>query len=903
VGLSSAPLDPPVLRAEQQKPHPPPNPPPTPAPSYYHSYSFLLFLLLLAGDIHPNPGPPKPKYPCPICSLPVTRATWSFLCSSCHLWTHLLCSKLPSKHSYFPGWSCPSCSSTTPTPFPHPTSPSSLPSSSILPPPPHHHQDPAHTPPAPPHPAQPPVPPPPLRSRNPPLPSNSPAILQFNCNGLISSQAELTSFLLKNKIPIACLQETKLSPSSKLKPFPEYTLLRKDRPNQTGSSIAFLIHHSITYTHLNLSHLSDGVIELDGITMELNGSPTHIINIYLPPHSSCPPNYFPNFSQLLSFQDDSIILGDFNAHNPAWFSSTGDQTAANRGEALVEAINASDLCLLNEDTPTRLPSFGQPTSPDLSLCTAHLALSLSWHTSVTLNSDHLPILISFPTKDSPKPPRFIKTFLNFQKADWESFTSETEQLFSSLPPPISCSIGELSFRKILITASKHCIPAGHLKNFSPNIPTEAASLIRERDSLRQSDPTNPQISILNNQISSSTSQYARQRWQEALAASDHRLNPSKYWSLLSSLSGKRSSPPPNQPISSGQITHTSAKPISNLFCKQFTSLTHHKSNKATRKFHCKLRKSHPLDPSFSPFNLHLVQQAISKSSNSSAIGPDNLTIHHLKHLGPIGLSYLTQLLNLSVSSSNIPAIWKFSTIIPLLKPGKPPESSSSYRPISLLCPAAKVLERLILPSLQEHLLTHPTQHGFKSSHSTTSALLPLVNSISNGFNQKVPPKRTVAVAIDFSKAFDCIPHSPLLTKISNSSLPNNLVRWLSTYLRGRMAICSYNNFSSKARKVHLGVPQGSVISPILFNFYVSDCPSHTESSSSSYADDFTAYHSSSSIPESETILNSHLSSISSWASSNGLSIAPHKSTVTLFTSDFHQSKIHPQISIDNSLIP
>ena len=130
------------------------------------------------------------------------------------------------------------------------------------------------------------------------------------------------------------------------------------------------------------------------------------------------------------------------------------------------------------------------------------------------------------------------------------------------------------------------------------------------------------------------------------------------------------------------------------FNKQFTTILLHSSDPDTRRVRRSLIRSCPLDTAASPFSPHYVSRAIRLGGNSRAAGPDGLTILHLKHLGPIGTAYLTNLFNLSYNHANIPSIWKTASIIPLLKPGKPAGLSTSYRPISLLCPVVNVLERL-----------------------------------------------------------------------------------------------------------------------------------------------------------------------------------------------------------------
>ena len=281
------------------------------------------------------------------------------------------------------------------------------------------------------------------------------------------------------------------------------------------------------------------------------------------------------------------------------------------------------------------------------------------------------------------------------------------------------------------------------------------------------------------------------------------------------------------------------------------------------------------------------------------MGPDNLNILHLRHLGPFGINYLTATFNLSLSGASIPAIWKSASIIAIPKPGKSPSLGPSYRPISLLCPAVKVLERLFLPHLTASLPLADSQHGFRPLRSTTTALLPLVQTIAVGFNQRKPPTRTSIMAIDLSKAFDTVPHPQLISQLASSPLHPNLVRWLSCYLKGRTAKCSFRHSLSSSRHVPAGVPQGSVISPSLFNFFVSDYPSSAPLITS-YADDFTAVASAVQVPATAATLSAHASEVAQWARQKGLTISIPKSSSTLFTPDPHQSRTDPHITWEGS---
>ena len=222
------------------------------------------------------------------------------------------------------------------------------------------------------------------------------------------------------------------------------------------------------------------------------------------------------------------------------------------------------------------------------------------------------------------------------------------------------------------------------------------------------------------------------------------------------------------------------------------------------------------------FTADIVARAIKTCRNSKAFGPDKFSIFHLNYSDLERLSTSPPLFNLSVTNCQIPAIWKTSLIIPIPKPGKDTSQGSSYRPISFLCQAAKVMESLILHTINKYLQPAPDQHGFRQEHTTTSALLQLTTDIATGFNQRKPPDRTVCMAVDLSAAFDTVCHNKLLSKINRSPLPPATSRWLSSYLRGRQAKTCFRGVKSLSMKVHTGVPQGSKLSPSQFSFYIAD---------------------------------------------------------------------------------
>ena len=205
---------------------------------------------------------------------------------------------------------------------------------------------------------------------------------------------------------------------------------------------------------------------------------------------------------------------------------------------------------------------------------------------------------------------------------------------------------------------------------------------------------------------------------------------------IKAIDGKSPPKAENEAITFGDIQVSSPKKIANYFNRQFTTskLGRHTSSRETRIVSREIKRKSLM--SAVTFTTDQVIKGISNCSNTKAFGPDKLSIFHLKNLGPRAIEYLTALFNDSVTSCRIPAIWKSSIVIPIPKPGKDSSLGTSYRPISLLCPAAKVMEALILTTVNTHLLPASDQHGFRTGHSTTSALLQLTSDVATGFNQR-----------------------------------------------------------------------------------------------------------------------------------------------------------------------
>ena len=690
------------------------------------------------------------------------------------------------------------------------------------------------------------------------------------------------------------IQESKLNCNSTSVDIPNFTTVRKDRVQDNGGGLIIYIHKTIQFQTLP-DIRSDGHTEYLGILV----GDTNIINIYIPPVTSCTSGFKPNIQAILP-QGNSLVLGDFNAHDPLWHSSLQDQ----RGLDIAETIGNSNYGVLNDNSPTRLPSNGNATSPDISLTSISLMNSIEWKTMTNLGSDHLPIIIKINTRISPIKSDF-RNFINFEKADWNKFTSITEERFENLAEPANgwnVHTAEKQFRSIINKAAKKTIPGGRIKNIIPEIPSATAAKIKRRDDIRANNPQDPEIANLNRDIYIETSQHRKNKWREKVEGIGKSCS-TKLFKLIKNLNGKGSDSG-NQAIRFKGKYLSSAKDIANGFNKQYTSVVKHKSSRQSRIITRNIKKNKLDDEVI--FSYQDTDKAIKSCKASKAAGPDNISNLHLKHLGPNGIAFLTNIFNISTRTSTIPDIWKKSVVIPLLKPNKPSNVSDSYRPVSLLCPAIKILERLLLPTLTEKLEVPVFQHGFRKSHSTVTALNEFNTQVATGFNQtrSKRPDRTVLLQIDLSKAFDMVNHDKLLKDLEDTNLPPCLKRWFCCYLKGRQSTVNFRNQTSKHRNIRAGVPQGAVTSPILFNFYLRNLPKPPDNIQVvQYADDISIYATGKLIQSLANAINEYIPKVLEFLEERELQVSPTKSTVTLFTPDTKEYKEKPEIKMKEVIVP
>ncbi len=198
---------------------------------------------------------------------------------------------------------------------------------------------------------------------------------------------------------------------------------------------------------------------------------------------------------------------------------------------------------------------------------------------------------------------------------------------------------------------------------------------------------------------------------------------------------------------------------------------------------------------------------------------------------------------------HIPKAWKASKIVMIHKKGKPKHDFTSYRPISLMICLSKLLDKIINSKLtawaEASNIYPPEQSGFCTKRSCQDHILQLTQHITSGFNDVNDPKLTGAIFFDLEKAFDVAPHTGIINKLEQHNLSPGLINWVKSFLSDRSYQVTWDQKTSNSFSIYRGVPQGSCISPTLFNIYFSDITKIIPKSidKALFADDLGIWHS------------------------------------------------------------
>ena len=393
----------------------------------------------------------------------------------------------------------------------------------------------------------------------------------------------------------------------------------------------------------------------------------------------------------------------------------------------------------------------------------------------------------------------------------------------------------------------------------------------------------------------------RQEHEEKLAktlATEAKSNPKKWWSVAKEKMGNRkASTIPS--MLSGDEVHNTDEAKAKLFNDYFLEVQSLPDQPQNPTFEEEEDPENTLDMiTIVPKDVEDVLKCLNPNK---AYGPDGISPRVLKEGGPVLVTILTKLFNLSLTSGIFPSTWKMANVCPIYKKAEE-FFTQNYRPISLLSTIAKVFERVVFKHLfnffRANFKISLWQSGFLPGHSTITQLIELYDefckAVENG-------KEIRVVFLDISKAFDRVWHAGLLQKLKGCGIRGRLLQWLHSYLKDRQQRVVINGVFSPWGKILAGVPQGSVLGPLLFLIFINDI-THVirRCKIRLFADNTCLFVEVDEPAEAAAALNEDLTSIQDWAEKWLVTFSPPKTEELLITNKAPRN--HPLLYLNNQRI-
>lgn len=660
--------------------------------------------------------------------------------------------------------------------------------------------------------------------------------------------------MISNEIDLVVLQETHAADEKQLDArgkIPGYELLGATFHHAYGN--ATYVRTSIE----NAYHISSSTHN-DIHSVVSNIGDIVVTNIYKPPNTPWP-------SQVADPRPHpAIYIGDFNSHHEEWKYRTNDEN----GEKLVDWSESNNLFLVfNAKDPGtfRSAAWRRESNPDLCFVSRSqenkpLPSKRKVLTSFP-HSQHRPIIyevgIQVPLVTTVPRPRW-----NFKRANWAGYAEELDKRLRWIPP--THKEYERFIGTVIATAKKF-IPRGFRREYIPGWNEETETLYQEFIVSGDSE--------IADELLHSLDSARRDKWTSTVEELDFKTSSRQAWSLLRKLGNEKPASRANTEIHPNKIASHIVNTSRGLGEKEFST--------RIKRDLARLKTTSPAESQFSqPFSIAEIEDAIKDTKAGKAPGPDKMHAEFLIHTGKHAKLWLAKLYTNILETGHLPKSFKHTQIIAILKPGKPSDRPENYRPIALLSSAYKLLERLLLNRVGPNILQSVPveQAGFRPNRSTTDQVLSLTTYIEAGYQRNL---KTSVAFIDLSAAYDTVWKDGILYKFLKTIPCKTTARLLNNMLSDRKFRVTSGFLQSKSRTLNNGLPQGSVLAPVLFSLYISDMPT-TTSRKFGYADDWAIATRDPSFENTEGALSEDLARIISYFKQWRLKPNPNKTEVACF---------------------
>ncbi|KAG7294925.1 hypothetical protein JYU34_022691 [Plutella xylostella] len=708
-------------------------------------------------------------------------------------------------------------------------------------------------------------------------------VVHINAQSIPAHYSELIATFHGNKhIHAILVSESWLKPfhSSASYSLPGFNLIRNDRTGSRGGGVAIYLRSHIPFSIVNLSSQPPPDSAGEHLLVEATLSHTKVlVGVYY--SHSLNVNFFNSFEKLLEDfipnYKHIIIMGDFN---------TCLLKNDLRSSSLTSIVKASNMTILPSGATHHYPN-SVPSLLDLSLVSSPDHVVKHGQFGADGFSYHDLIYISYKIRPPKAKSRILlqrhfggmnehNLYSDAKNVNWDAVLNagtvdEQISVFNSLL--IELYDVHAPIRSVKM---KH-LPAPWLTDEIKCLLNQKAAA-KSRYKMKASAQNKTRYIELRNHCNRVCRDAQRRHIHDAVQNGD----PAKVWNFLRSLGvGKSRSDSIPQDLDLDSLN------------KHFTSVSAMDSGTKQRTLN---HLSSMPTPDFTPFNFSQVTACDVKKSilsiTSNAVGSDSVSRKMILPIIDIILPVITHILNSSISSNTFPSTWKEAQIIPL--PKKPNPTMSDYRPISILPFLSKVLERLVHRQLSDFLvknnLMNQYQSGFRPGHSTVTALVKITDDVRLGMENG---QLTILSLLDFSNAFNAVDFDILLGVLRSLNVSPTVIDWFRSYLHGRRQRVRIEDSDSQWCNTLAGVPQGGVLSPLLFAIFINSISDHLTSSYHLYADDLQIYSlaSPSELHNAIYDTNCDLDRISEWSYNYGLKVNPSKTQVIILGSSRLLSKL------------
>ena len=729
-------------------------------------------------------------------------------------------------------------------------------------------------------------------------------VLHLNIHSIPAKLVELKNLLQKLKdanheVDLILLCETFLNDTNKnTVDIDGYTLREDHRQNMTQGGVAVYINNKLQFVpRPDLAIFDEGVFESYFIELTAEGRNIIVGEVYR----------IPNTNQQLFLERYQSIIDKIKLEKKDIIIGTDqnlDYLKIQQHNKTAEFfnMNLSAGLLPTMTKPTRIVHDKATLIDNIYVDSTNASNSVS---SIILSdmSDHLPCLLLLDNKCKRQKGPFTTTKRNLSASNVDKIKTElssinwnflstlgVDESFKVFTEKVNSILDKHAPLKTKIIPSKYIIrdpwmTSGLLKSSFTLDKMYSKCIGKDKDSIEYKE----YVTFRNRY--NNLKRFAKKRYYYA-KITEFKHDSKKLWSTLNEIIGRKndkSSISDTFLIDEKSVTdpHT----ICNEFCKYYSNIGRNFASKipdskySPERF---LKGNYPHSLFLQPTDSEEIRKIIFGLKNKKSYGIDGISSHIFKNFALELAVPISDIFNMSILNGIVPDIMKIAKVIPVYKSKGDAKLFTNYRPISLLPVLSKLLEKVVHKRLYSYLIKHQilyeSQYGFRESHSTTNAISELTSHILENFDKR---KMTLSVFLDLSKAFDTIDHNILLKKLDHYGIRGVSHEWFRSYLQNRQQYVKYKSFNSVSLNVDCGVPQGSVLGPLLFILYTNDLPNClSQTKGILFADDTTIYVSGDNKRSMFNDMRSDLEELIEWFRANKLLLNISKNQL----SPFHTTK-------------